>query len=157
MNNTQPITEDYVSFEVAKLLKEKGFGLNDNDYIQLPTFYNEQGIFESFNVSVLRKHNNSPHHLGADTINDFKADLTMMDNSLDEFYLAPTQALVVKWLRVVHGIHVYWVHHLNQPTDKGLMKVAYQPFVDFTALHPYYEKPEKATDAAIKYALNNLI
>ena len=95
-----------VTFEIAKLLKEKGFGLSDDDYIQLPRFYEENADYVEYAVHVGKKYNPSHNHLGADTIEDFKAHLTMIDNSLDSIYLAPTIAEVVMWLYEKHGIWI---------------------------------------------------
>lgn len=96
----------HVDFETAKLLKEKGFGMSDEDYIQLPRFYEQDGNYIEYGVYVGKKYNPHRTHLGADTIDDFEAHLTMMDNSLDNIYLAPTIAEVVMWLYEKHGIFV---------------------------------------------------
>lgn len=71
------ITEDYVSYEIAKLLKEKGF--NED----VTTFYNSNGKFEycSFPLN---------HNL------DIGSGFTS----------APAQSLALKWLREVHHIFI---------------------------------------------------
>jgi hypothetical protein len=67
------ITEDYVSFETAKLLKEKGFTEN------CLTSYNRVG----------------------DLVEEaYKANWNFQ--TID--YSAPTQAVAMKWLRIVHNI-----------------------------------------------------
>lgn len=72
------ITEDYVSFEVAKLLKEKGF----DEYCE--QIYDGDGDL-SRNICGY--------------INEEKAN---------EFFsaLAPTHQMAMKWLREVHKLHV---------------------------------------------------
>lgn len=70
------ITEDYVSYEVAKLLKEKGFNIicdkvyreNDSSYL-CPIEY-------------------------------------CMNLKGEGYYLAPTLQMAMKWLREVHGIAI---------------------------------------------------
>lgn len=99
--------EQLIEFETAELAKSKGFGLGENDYILLPTVYELDGSL--YNAGKLtgnigRKYTGSPNHLGADTIDDFKACVFLIDNSLDEYILAPTQSLLQKWLREVHNI-----------------------------------------------------
>lgn len=82
------ITEQYVSFDTAKMLKETGFDVPCNGIY----FVTRQGKYDL-------------------CIYDRKFDL--MDLSYDERdgfqceYFAPTQALVAKWLREVHNIHVF--------------------------------------------------
>ena len=101
--------EQLISFETAKLAKEKGFGLGENDYIMLPTAYELNGnLYNNGELtgSVSRKYNDNPNHLGADTINDFEASVFIIDNSLDEFILAPTQSLLQKFIRETRGVHI---------------------------------------------------
>lgn len=71
------IEESYVSFDTAKMLKEAGF--DAPCYVQ----YSEIGV--SWNVESYPE--------------DFNAD--------DWGYSCPTQALAARWLREVHGTHVY--------------------------------------------------
>lgn len=74
MNNN--ITEDYVSFEVAKLLKEKGFSA------YCTSLYTEEG-----------KQNDVGNYNGTDD-----------DKYIS--YSRPTHALAVKWVRENFGIHI---------------------------------------------------
>lgn len=127
------ITEDYVSFEVAKLLKEKGF----NE--RLLTFYTtdeakKEGYFELM------------------AFTDDKID----NNHSDYCYLAPTLQMAMKWLREVHNIDIFpWkigkgiyscaIFNSNTGQDLSSNK-------DFPS-----EKYEETVEAAIKYCLENLI
>jgi len=70
------MTEQLVSFETAKLAKEKGVDFN------VEKIYNQNGIL----VTVF-------------------ADKSFVENN--NWYLAPTQSLLQKWLREIHNIHVY--------------------------------------------------
>jgi len=101
--------EQLITFDTAKLAKEKGFGLGKDDYVQLPTVYELDGSLYNdgeLEATVGQKYSNSPNHLGADTIDDFEGHVFNMDNSLDEFILAPTQSLLQKWLREEHGYQI---------------------------------------------------
>lgn len=74
------ITEDYVSFETAKLLKEKGF---DAD---IDIWYDENGdafFCHKYDIS----HN-------------------WRTRQKQEVYLRPTLQMARKWLRKVHNLHI---------------------------------------------------
>lgn len=131
------ITEDYVSFETAKLLKENGF---DEECRAYYVKSKECGI-ELFPTE--RSHN----------YNDNVYPRTS----------APTLQMAMKWLREVHhyyiqimldnwvGIHVgYFVIIMKTDSDFGLQLYDEEEQV-------FYETPEKASEAAIKYSLENLI
>ena len=70
------ITEDYVSFETAKLLKEKGF-----DECCYGYYY-------------------EPNHLSHSTFDITNSELE------SESYSAPTLQLAMKWLREMHGLFI---------------------------------------------------
>jgi hypothetical protein len=134
------ITEDYVSFEVAKFLKEKGF----NE--RLFTFYTtdeakKEGYFELM------------------AFTDDKID----NNHSDHCYLAPTLQMAMKWLREVHGLHI----SLEPYYDYDSMHVVFLAFVQNVAdVHEFMDgrknvashpNAEKSYELAIKYCLENLI
>ena len=72
------LTEDFCSFEVAKLLKEKGF--NEPCY----RWYNAKG-----DVCVKFINPDIP-----------------LDCSSRKYYLCPSQSMAMKWLREVHQLHI---------------------------------------------------
>ena len=129
------IEEDYVSFETAKLLKEKGF----NE--RLLTFYitdeaKKEGCFQIM------------------AFTDDKID----NNHSDHCYLAPTLQMTMKWLREEHSIAInigwdevfedkfqWWCIILNQKDGSILRESEY---------HATYEE---ACETAIKYCLENSI
>ena len=124
------IAEDYVSFETAKLLKEKGF---DESCYQK---YDDEGYL-SFN------------HVGY--INS--------DKPRDDFYaLAPTLQMAMKWLRDVYNINIDIVSIWNQKRFEYQVFVvtpenAKHCYVDDKLYLGY----EEACEEAIKYCLKNLI
>ena len=75
------IEEEYISFETAKLAKEKGF----NE--EISTLY-KNGIFK--------------HHKQHHSNNPFISNMGMTDNCCS----APTQSLLARWLRDDCGISV---------------------------------------------------
>ena len=140
------ITEDYVSFETAKLLKEKGF-----DWEESP-FYSEQDRDE------WRQNNNY-------TIPNTSYNPDLPFDSETITLIAPHVSLqmAMKWLREVHNQHIvveaynymarlrtdYYVEiqNLNEPTAKNFC-------VNGCMRKRTYEE---ACEAAIKYCLENLI
>ncbi len=135
------ITEDYVSFETAKLLKEKGFECEKNS---ITAMYNEIGKFRPLSTAV----------------DEYYYDY----NDFDEYdYVAPTLQMAMKWLREKHNQNVtvkahnniarlktiYYaeVENLSEPVEKGFC-------VNGCIFKDTYEQ---ACEAAIKYCLENLI
>lgn len=85
MNN---ITEDFITFETAKLAKSKGFNINCQDCF----IYNPEKF-------------NTPTEPGDGTLTTKVEYLEKYgDNCVS--YLRPTQALLAKWLREIHKIHI---------------------------------------------------
>ena len=129
------IKEAYCSYEVSKLLKEKGFnekcrgayhsGLDDNDN---PVVMLEEWMSQPYN-------------------NDFE----------DETFLcsAPTLQMAMRWLREVHKIHIVigWLPN---------SKLFFTHICDMNSGYPKrnkheYTSYEEAVEAALKYTLENLI
>ena len=75
------ITEDYVSFEVAKLLKSKKF------HVPTRSHYDGRGGFGFLNISEV-------------DWNNYKFFRER------RCYSAPTLQITMKWLREVHDIHI---------------------------------------------------
>lgn len=133
------ITEDYVSFETAKLLKEKGFTLPVKNYYSL---YTEDV-----------KHNLQKKYGAKKNWNSFALAVSR-----------PSQSLVMKWLREVHHYYIQvmldlWAcgGHMGyyvviQKTDSDF-EMMLQDALD----EVFYKTYEEACEAAIKYCLENLI
>lgn len=131
------ITEEYVSFEIAKLLKEKGF----NEYCRAfrsPSSRGTKGLFYSVReVKNIEK-----------------------KKTLGAAVVCPTLQMAMKWLREVHRIDIeVRTHYLNhlKPNDiryysgkilKGSEGV----------IHTIYSKDtyEEVCEEGIKYCLENL-
>lgn len=128
------ITEDYVSFETAKLLKEKGF---DED---IDLWYNENG--EMFS------------HPKYDIGCNWRVRQGL------EIYQCSTLQMAMKWLREMYDIHVVPRKDFFNGTYTGMIYDGRRENVfdkeDYIALVGY-ETYEKACEAAIKYCLENLI
>ena len=124
------ITEDYVSFEVAKMLKEKGFD-------ELCIFkYNSEGVRVKAGVAIEEWQNSE------------------LD---DDECSCVSHQMAMKWLREEHNlcieIFVTWRDKIPHYQWRINNLITQDTIVDT----PCLEKPEQAVEAALKYALENLI
>ena len=142
------ITEDYVSFETAKLLKEKGFDCECRAY-----YTNSVVIGEELHLS-----RNEPY--------DY-------NNGIYPSYSAPTLQVAMKWLRETHNIYIavnitysenpkifhpdYYVSISNTKTGETCIKEMCTLVEDETLTPKGFNTPEEAYEASIKYCLENLI
>ena len=130
------ITEDYVSCNIAKLLKEKGFDENCAALYHLRTGeIIQQGVGYVFNNS-----------------------------QWENFVSAPTLQMAMKWLREVHHYYIqvmldswalgdhsgYYV--VVQKTDSD-----FEMMLSDTKERVFYGTPEDAAEDAIMYIVENLI
>jgi len=125
------ITEDYVSFEIAKLLKEKGLNCGCISY------------YEHFSSNVTLYSGMVPEW--SDSYTDH--------NKIDSRYSRPTLQMAMKWLREAHKIHI----RLINATDGIYRYELYYNYGDFYQPPFYYDTYEQAAENAIKYCLENLI
>jgi len=130
----EQIKEDYVSFEVAKLLKEKGWNILTDTAYDLKTYQPSNGGDEE-NLKVIKNAKN----YGDSTYTRFQR---------------PTQALVIKWLRIKHNIHVWCRKSNNSP--KYFYRIDSEKYINYNQ-NLRFDTPEEATEQAILYCLQNLI
>ena len=127
------IEEEYVSFETAKLLKEKGFNekvicyYDDGGSLNLNKFVEFQCCNEGYGSGV---------------------------------FAAPTLQIAMKWLLKVHKLFVnvcpsvegyYWTEKWHSYVDNLEKRYPFGKFIGTFNTH------EQACEAAIKYCLENLI
>ena len=121
------ITEDYISFETAKLLKKKGFSLPSTNFEDwLCCMYDENG-----NIQWGCYHS--------------------------DYYARVTLQMAMKWLRELYNIKVnvfynnsnYAIEYFEPNTQTGVGK--------FVFIGDGYDVYEEACEAAIKYCLEKLI
>ena len=124
------IKDDYVSFDTAKLLKEKGF--DENTHMWWYTVYGELGEY----------------------------DVTDRGRRPELYINAPTLQMAMKWLREMYGIHVVPRKDFFNGTYTGMIYDGRRENVfdkdDYIALVGY-ETYEQACEDCIKYCLENLI
>lgn len=122
------ITEDYVSFETAKLLKEKGF---DESTLQR---YGADGDMSS--DGRMGKYNS----------------LTKFN-----FIAAPTLQMAMKWLREVHNLHIDIFVTYKDGIPHYQWSIDNLKTQDTISETPCCNAYEEACEAAINYCLKNLI
>lgn len=144
------ITEDYVSYETAQLLKQKGFA------VPVRTFYN-------------------PKYRG-EKVSDGTALINYNADPEDGSVLcsAPTLQMACKWLREVHYLHISAKRFRDYADDADGNTVDEWYFWDYVIYSAFgeaiYEHSEEVTgygvehdtyegavEEAIKYCLTNLI
>lgn len=152
------ITEDYVSFETAKLLNEKGFW---NRKIERRYILNDVSVyrwicgnsykeFKSGELVTYRDQEFLYHEI--------------IENSID----APTLQMAMKWVRETYNIHIVpYFDKLQNSDDLPYSFTLYLvsehcATIEKTACFDidenyYWKYPEQACEAAIKYCLENLI
>ena len=124
------ITEDYCSYEVAKLLKEKGF---DAPCLQM-------------------------WECGPDKRYLFRLQSSCYQNITEEdSCLAPTLQMAMKWLREVHGLFIWlghtagkglpWYYEIHGISDGKVKHIGGIQCGSY----------EVACESALKYSLENLI
>lgn len=128
--------EDYVSFEVAKLLKEKGF---DERCIM---FYHNNELTSTVNLESVKEN----------------ASCVFNSWLYEGDYTAPTLQMTMKWLRKVHNLHIT----ISVYTASNGIMYAYEIIkLGLTASllreKSGFENNEEAVESALNYCLTNLI
>jgi hypothetical protein len=123
------IQETYCSFEVSKLLKEKGFNESIRCWYDNLQDFHEEGV---------RMRNT---------------------DCIPPTIMCPTHQMAMAWLREVHKLHIgidrgpngYHITIVTVPL--GVVKYITREIVGTT----YVDSYEEAVEAALKYSLENLI
>lgn len=132
------ITEDYCSFELSKLLKEKGFDESCNSFYILLDNGDYRYTMSDFPYKNSRKYNVSS-------------------------FARPTHQMAMKWLREKHKIYAYPMQQGNYDDNSMYYSYSVAQIIDGRS---YIQRPmsvtdkftyEEAVEAALKYVLENLI
>jgi len=127
------IIEDYVSFETAKLLKEKGFDA-ECDYLYV-------------DGELIRARGGKCNWNDGETLfTDYKNECS-----------APTLQMARKWLIENYNIHIE-VRYFPMPNIYRYVIIHSPATFKNIDSHPqYFNKDEEACEAGIRYCLENLI
>lgn len=129
------ITEDYVSFELAKLLKEKGFDEPCHCFYEYrKRLYNDMDKYFPDGMK------NSDH-----------------DKEGNKGISAPTHQMAMAWLRAKYIIIVVQPEYFNVDGICSYWGVDIWKGDNYVKLQGDYPSYEKAVETALKYCLENLI
>ena len=129
------ITEDYVSYETAKLLKEKGFSCDEISCIK-----------------VFKGHTYKIHG----TVIDADEDVTIPTIQLAMKWLREVHNIYI-------NIDIHWLYFANQNGFMYIITKILENGTDYVNSNGdendeyFYSTYEEACEAAIKYCLENLI
>lgn len=124
------IQEDYCSFEVSKLLKEKGFTAP-----VITCFDDDNGeIISSYSHNVF-------HRINYNVGGGYKTS-------------RPTHSLAIKWIRENFGYHITSCLSL-QGYYYPCIQMTDGEYLDIVQI--LYKKPEESIESALLYTLKNLI
>lgn len=150
------ITEDYVSSETAKLLKEKGFKEWCRYCYGLDVRHNGEPI----DVDVAYKLRDA----GSENEIEYVDGGRMYDRGCSNLnpgspYAAPTLQKAMKWLRDEKGIAIIPIIYSILDHEKFLwdIKIVVAKTNETFSQGWVYENPESGYDRAIRYCLENLI
>ena len=158
------ITEDYVSFEVAKLLKEKGF---DEKCRYIWMFDKANDPQDTDGISkVCAEQLIDGSFIDNSGINKAAEDGNWFED-YHKVYLCPTLQMAMKWLREVHNLHIVTLPYApmdRAPHHPGEADMVYIIQL-FKGIIPIDEigrsiiklTYEEACEEAIKYCLTHLI
>jgi hypothetical protein len=130
-----------VSFEISKLLKEKGFDepcSHAYKEVESPILYMHQD----------KKYNNSFKKEWQNTVRKN----SHMDNAVINRYSAPTIAEVIMWLYETHEI---WIS-VDRHFDKFISKNNGVLITFYGNRKSYFDTPTEAYEAAIEYCLTKI-
>lgn len=153
------ITEDYVSFETAKLLKEKGFDGpcykvweshgGSQTLVGAPWFVEGETVVNRESVDAAAK--------------QYVYEYSLINNNV-EGYLAPTLQMAMKWLRtnfnvnpVPYSMSLGWAFDIFDLSDRDITGSKKLFSMDFPKKSDCFNSYEEAAESAIKYCLENLI
>lgn len=134
------IAEDYVSYEVAKLLEKKGFPMIE----QLFMYVNKNNVFMTHNYACLKL-----------SLEEYK--------NFDEVYIPTiTHQMAMKWLRKKHKLHISVAPYLNKDGEiTWVWEIIHIESAAVIIADSFYgddfDSCEEAVEAALKYCLTKLI
>ena len=141
------VEEAYVSFKIAKLLKENGFPQEYDIYHSM--VYNEEDYEDEYEVQRMVI---ETRIVKAGTLSSYPVGVP------EPKCYCPTQQMAMRWLREVHNIHIdicsiwdiaHWLYQVFVTTPR----TARNSYVDKILYTSY----EEAVEAALEYSLKNLI
>ena len=138
------IKEDYCSFELSKLLKEKGFPQEYDIYHSM--VYNEEDYEDEYEVQRMVV---ETRIVKAGTLSSYPVGVP------EPKCYCPTLQMAMKWLREIHNLQIQIAPITSRHKDWTFG--IYKEFSPLTIDLLHFPTYEQACEAAIKYCLKNLI
>jgi spore maturation protein CgeB len=133
--------ESLITFETAKLAKEKGFNLKVHNYFSKERWEREFSLKNGFNDD----------YWGDNWFYDWNTNGEPYKPFSEDCYSIPTQSLLQKWLREVYGIDI-WVERWS----KNENYIFQCPKLNLQRIFGYYNTYEEALEAGLQEALKLL-
>ncbi len=137
--------EDLITFETAKLAKQKEFDVEVEFYYTYEQVRDSFSIKRDFNYSevISKNHNNKKesHEVWTDGVRIYNS------------YSSPTQSLLQKWLRETKDIHAEVLSHKYKTKELRAVPRSYQSIVDgdyFESFDSHYEAVENSLTRSLK-------
>lgn len=150
------ITEDYVSYEISKLLKEKGFDWRTEFvwYEHLPSSIDWKNNANQKAIDYFYFNETTEHH-------SYYGNCDKKPSYINgDIYSAPTIQMALRWLKETHDFFVVPIPCL----DSGFYFTIYKRYGKIWKENVYdhtdyenFDEPEDAIEAALKYCLTKLI
>ena len=146
------IAEDYVPFEIAKLLKEKGFKEWCRCCYGVAVLHNGEDI--SFDEECDLKDEGRENEIEYVEGGTFYYYNCKNDEEDTNVWAAPTLQMAMKWLRETHNI-IIELHHQYRSEWYAIVS-SENPLGIGVHTTSAFNSYEQAVEAAIKYCLKNL-
>ena len=151
------IKERYCSYEVARLLKEKGFRENCRYCYGTAVRHNGEDIDEDeeFELKSEGRAGEIKYIKGGILHNLYYGNGGLFGKDV---CAAPTHQMAMDWLRIVHKIHIIIIpSHTEDNFFRYKIIHTPDPLDDITSTPEWFNDYEKAVEAACIHALNFLV
>jgi hypothetical protein len=146
------ITEDYVSLEIAKLLREKGFSEWCSKCYGVAVLHNGADIdFDEECELKDEGREDEIEYVEGGMLYDYGCNNLNKDDA--KVWAAPTLWVAMKWLREVHHI---FIRVIQSHIEYCACEIYYNRAAHYE-FRTSFDSYEEACEAAIKYCLENLI
>jgi hypothetical protein len=156
MNNN--ITEDYVSFELAKVLKDNGFKVKTNNYFSKHLYDKKYSEYHGFD----------DEYWGDNYYYDWNSHGEPFKPFNKDCYSRPTLSVVQKWVYEnfnllisvksgIYGLKFYIQEGYYKDWAKGYPDNDFINLEEEMESENYFESPQEAIEEGLLYTLNNLL
>jgi hypothetical protein len=128
------IRNELVSYETAKLAKEKGFSGE---------------CFYHFDINGNLSENSDIVNIGCEG-GLVTEDHLLYNHPGNPLTTAPFKSSLQRWLREKHNLQMTIDNWINQPVDNEMWPICYQVYVNGEGLHPYFKTYEETLEFGLQ-------